>query len=70
MYKNLGILFFVTGLAMIVICIVLQRKNVVKFIVGLNQDLFLSLRSDRHSKVFVASRVNSPTPFRFPSRLQ
>ncbi|GMT11251.1 hypothetical protein PFISCL1PPCAC_2548 [Pristionchus fissidentatus] len=43
-----GCLFLGIGLAMILVCIILQRKNVVKYILDVNRDLEFLNMSDYH----------------------
>lgn len=43
-----GSLFLGIGMAMILVCAILQRKNIVKYILDLNRDLYFLNMSDSY----------------------
>ncbi|EPB78630.1 hypothetical protein ANCCEY_02268 [Ancylostoma ceylanicum] len=56
-----GCLFLGVGFAMLLVCGLLQRKNVVKFVLDLNQDLyFLNMNKSYMWKVMFENRAELP----------
>lgn len=62
-FRICGSLFIGFGVSMLLICALLQRKNIIKFIEDLNQDLYFFSMSDSYMwKLMFVNRNELPEP--------
>uniref|UniRef100_A0A1I7VV04 Transmembrane protein 186 n=1 Tax=Loa loa TaxID=7209 RepID=A0A1I7VV04_LOALO len=62
-FRICGSLFISFGLSMLLACAVLQRKNIIKFVEDLNQDLYFFSMSDNYMwKLMFVNRNELPEP--------